>query len=82
MIPTPTAPTSPFTVHEMTTVQLHETTVATPEQFLAALTDLGRAAACVRRQRYLRVHSRSADHAVGRAWPWPRPILPTGWIRP
>jgi hypothetical protein len=28
-------------VHAMSTIQLHQTTTATPEQFVAALTDFG-----------------------------------------
>jgi hypothetical protein len=50
----------------MTTIHMHETTTATPEQFLAGLTDFGPG-----RQKlfgnsadgYLKVHSQSADHA-------------------
>lgn len=62
----------------MPTIHLHETTTATPEQFLAALTDFGPGREKVfgnTADSYLAVHSRDADHAdvtEGSAGIWER----------
>ncbi len=50
----------------MTTIQLHETTTATPEQFVAGLTDFGPGRAELfgnSADGYLKVHEKSADEA-------------------
>jgi hypothetical protein len=50
----------------MTTMHMHETTTATPEQFLAGLTDFGPGREKIfgnSADSYLKVHSQSADHA-------------------
>src|SRR5499426_3653138 len=62
----------------MTTIRLHETTTATPEQFVAALTDFGPGRAELfgnSADEYLKVHDRGADHAdvtEGSAGVWER----------
>ena len=50
----------------MTTIRLHETTTATPEQFVAGLTDFGPGRAQLfgnSADDYLQVHDKSVDHA-------------------
>ncbi|HEY2296800.1 MAG TPA: hypothetical protein VGH43_03645 [Jatrophihabitans sp.] len=50
----------------MPTIHMHETTTATPDQFVAALTDFGPGREKVfgnSADGYLKVHSQSADHA-------------------
>jgi hypothetical protein len=50
----------------MTTIHMHEKTTATPEQFVAALTDFGPGREKVfgnSADGYLKVHSETADHA-------------------
>ena len=50
----------------MTTIRLHETTTATPQQFVAGLTDFGPGRGELfgnSTDDYLQVHDKSADHA-------------------
>ena len=50
----------------MATIHLHETTTATPEQFVAALTDFGPGRSDIfgrSADEYLKVHDQGADHA-------------------
>jgi hypothetical protein len=50
----------------VTTIRLHETTTATPEQFVAGLTDFGPGRAQLfgnSADDYLQVHDKSVDHA-------------------
>ena len=50
----------------MTTIRLHETTTATPEQFVAGLTDFGPGRSQIfgnSADDYLKVHDKSADQA-------------------
>jgi hypothetical protein len=63
---------------EMSTIHLHETTTATPEQFIAALTDFGPGRSKLfgnSADGYLKVHERSATEAdvtEGSAGIWER----------
>ena len=50
----------------MATIHLHETTTATPEQFVAALTDFGPGRSAIfgrSADEYLKVHDQGPDHA-------------------
>jgi hypothetical protein len=74
----PIAPIVPVKERAMVTIRLHETTIATPEQFLAGLTDFGPGRSKIfpnSADGYLEVHDQgpsSADVTEGSNGVWER----------